>query len=76
MNGNIFILTNDNAPKWRLISVDPKAPEKKHWKEIIPESDNVLSSVRIAGDKLLVTYIKDAIDHAYSYNLDGLIPGR
>ncbi|MCU6767965.1 prolyl oligopeptidase family serine peptidase [Barnesiella propionica] len=74
VNGNIFILTNDNAPKWRLISVDPKAPEKKNWKEIIPESDNVLSSVRIAGDKLLVTYIKDAIDHAYSYNLDGTNP--
>ena len=71
VNGKIYILTNWKAPKQRLMSVDPKAPSRENWKEVIAESDNVLESVSVVGGKIIALYMKDACHHAFAYNMDG-----
>lgn len=50
---------------------DINSPTLKNWKELIPESDAVLSKAEIIGGKLFLTYNKDALDRAYVYNLNG-----
>lgn len=70
--GSVFYFHTDlDAPKKRVIAIDVNHPEKVHWKEIIPQSEHLLSSVRMSGGRLLCIYMQDASDHLVSYHLDG-----
>ena len=71
INDEIYIYTNYDAPKGRVVKVSAKAPQMENWKDIIPESDNVLVSAQLANGKMIVTYDKDAANHAYVYTMDG-----
>ena len=67
----IYIFTNFDAPKGRVVCAPAKTPQMQYWKDLIPESDNVLASAQMAAGKMIVTYDKDAANHAYVYTLDG-----
>ena len=77
-NGKFLIRTNDGAPKYRLMAVDPKNPEKENWEELIPEAEEVLNSVSVVGGKMFANYMKDAhslvkvfeMDGQFAYNID------
>ena len=71
LNGKIYILTNWKAPNQRLMAVDPKMPARENWKEIIPETQNVLEDVSIIGGKIITLYMKDACHHAYAFDVQG-----
>lgn len=71
MESDIYILTNYKAPKYRLMKANASAPQVNYWKEVIPESENVLKSAQIIDGKLVLTYSQDCSDHAYIYTLDG-----
>ncbi|MDR2763288.1 MAG: prolyl oligopeptidase family serine peptidase, partial [Planctomycetaceae bacterium] len=71
VDGKFYMLTDRDAPKKRLVAVDPSKPEQKNWIEIIPESDSLLASVDHIGEKLIVTFLKDAADAAFVYDLKG-----
>ncbi|MDR0657835.1 MAG: prolyl oligopeptidase family serine peptidase [Mediterranea sp.] len=68
---NIYFYTNEGAPKGRIMVADAGKPERKNWKEFIPESESVLSGMDVIGDKLVLTYDRDASNHAYVYDLKG-----
>ncbi len=71
INGKIYILTNWGAPNNRLMEVDPTKFNRTNWKEIIPETDNVLENASIIGGKLLTEYMVDASNHVVASNLKG-----
>src|SRR5690606_23004588 len=71
IDGTILATTDRNAPKYRLIAVDPKQPAEQNWKTIIPENDDLLESVSLWGKKLFANYLKDAGTRIYSFNADG-----
>lgn len=70
-NGKFFVKTNDGAPMYKLVSIDPQNPEKENWKDVLPEQDFVLSSVRILGGKLLANYMRDAHSSVSVYDIKG-----
>lgn len=59
-NNKILVLTNNGAPRYRLVAIDPEHPSPQNWDEIIPESTNTLSYVSFAGNKLFAGYMADA----------------
>ncbi|MFZ4521576.1 MAG: prolyl oligopeptidase family serine peptidase [Bacteroidales bacterium] len=67
----LLIVTNHKAPKKKLILMDPANPEPAKWKTLIPERDDVLESVSLAGDILVSEYMQNAASKAFIYNLDG-----
>lgn len=71
VNGSLLMYTNNGAPKYRLVSVDVNNPSKENWKNVIAEKENVLSSVKLAGGKLVATYMKDAYSKIEILNMDG-----
>ncbi len=72
-DGKLFIFTSADAPKYKLVTVDVKSPERTNWIDLVPEDkDAVLVDARFAGDKLILTYDKDASHHAYVYSKDGV----
>jgi len=70
--GHKFLVQTDrNAPKGRVILFDPKNPEEKNWKEVIPQRSEPLGGVSTVGGKLIVTYLKDVATRAYVHAFDG-----
>ncbi len=67
----MYMFTNYGAPKYRLMVADINKPALKDWTELIPETENVLSSAEVIGGKLFLTYDKDVANHAYVYDLNG-----
>jgi prolyl oligopeptidase len=70
--GDKFLIrTNRNAPNGRVILVDPKNPDEKNWKDILPEKPEPLQGVGTAGGKLFASWRKDVATRAYVFSLDG-----
>ena len=67
----LLVMTNDHAPKWKLVMVDPKEPKAEKWVGIIPEKPEVLQSVSLIGGKIVANYMKDVSSKAYIYDMDG-----
>ena len=67
----LMIKTNEDAPKWKLVMVDPQNPAKENWKTIIPEREEVLQSISLIGGKIVTEYMKDATSVAYIYDIEG-----
>jgi len=66
-----LILTDHKAPNGRVFLFDPKNPDEKNWKDVIPEKPEPLDIANAVGGKLFVAYLKDVTAHAYVYSLDG-----
>lgn len=66
----LYVLTNWKASRSRLMEVDPDKPSSENWKELIPETENVLEHVSLIGGKLVATYMKDAAHHVYVFDLN------
>ena len=67
----LLVNTNDGAGNYRVVQVDPLNPQKKLWKEIIPEKPEKLESASTLGGKLFVSYLKDASTRIYQYSYEG-----
>ena len=48
-NGYLLIETNRDAPKGRVIALDPQAAGETDWRDVIPESKHVLNASSSAG---------------------------
>jgi prolyl oligopeptidase len=67
----LLIHTNDGAPNYKVVLIDPKNPAKENWKIVIPEQKEVLENVSTGGGYLFASYLKDASTRVYQYTYDG-----
>ncbi|WP_409013196.1 prolyl oligopeptidase family serine peptidase [Chryseobacterium sp. JUb7] len=67
---DIFIYTDKDAPNGRLVKTTIKNPAPETWKNVIPETANVLS-VSSGGGSFFATYMVDAIDQVKQYDKSG-----
>jgi prolyl oligopeptidase len=67
----VYMQTNDNAPRGRVIAIDLQHPDRANWKQIIAERPETLDSVQLVDGKLLLSYMKDAHSVAQLVALDG-----
>lgn len=71
IDGKFLVLTDIDAPNYRLVEVDLANPSQENWKDIIPESDNLLESVNTGGGKLFASYLEKATNRIYRSEYDG-----
>lgn len=70
--GNIFYFVTDlEAPRSRVIAIDTAHPEKKNWREIIPQTAQRLQHATLVGGQLIASYLKDAHAAVSAFDLDG-----
>lgn len=67
----LYFLTDLEAARGRLIAINVKHPEKGNWKEIIPQAQATLQSVRWVGNRLVGLYLKDAHSEVKIFTPDG-----
>ena len=71
VDDKLLVLTNNNSPRKKLVMIDPLKPSPKDWKTLIPEREDVLESVTLAGDRLVAEYMQNATSKAFVYDLSG-----
>ncbi|MRI88554.1 S9 family peptidase [Aggregicoccus sp. 17bor-14] len=70
--GQLYILTDEGAPKQRLFRVSAKSPARAAWKEIVPEDPKAsLQSFSIVGGRLVLEYLKNVASELRVAGLDG-----
>ena len=72
LDGQLYITSNEDAPRFRVFKADCAAPQRSNWKEIIPESDAVIEGrAVIIGKKLFVHFIRNASSQLSLFDLEG-----
>ncbi|WP_347157499.1 prolyl oligopeptidase family serine peptidase [Pontibacter chitinilyticus] len=71
MGDKLLVRTNKNAPHYRLVLIDPKKPQEQNWKEVVPESENVMTGVSLVGGRLIASYMKDAASQVTVFDTNG-----
>ena len=69
--GKLYITTNEDAPRYRVMVADATHPRRENWKELIPQTDAVLLGASVTGGKLLAQYEHNAISELKLFGLDG-----
>lgn len=70
--GRFYVMTDEGAPRYRIFRVDPAKPARDQWQEIVPErADRTIDDFEIAGRRLVLTTIRDVVEHLEVFDLDG-----
>lgn len=67
---NLFIFTDKDAPNMRLVKTTIQNPSPETWKDVIPETENVLG-ISGGGGYFFATYMVDAIDKVKQFDKTG-----
>jgi len=69
----VFLLTDRDAPRFRVVTVDMEDPDLR-WQELIPEREGTVDTwvaVRVTGEAIIVGYREDGIYVPRVFGLDG-----
>jgi prolyl oligopeptidase len=67
----LYVQTDLDAPRQRIIAIDLRDPAREEWRTVVPESEDVLQAATIVGGKLVTLYLKDAASRVRFYTLEG-----
>lgn len=67
-----FMLTNFDAPNYRVVSFELRKPDQQHWVDVIGETEHVLDA-RAAGGKLFAHYLVDVKSQVKQFDTQGTL---
>ncbi|MFW5738888.1 MAG: prolyl oligopeptidase family serine peptidase [Myxococcota bacterium] len=70
-NNALYVLTNDGAPRSKLVRVNPTKPSREHWQDVIPEGEHTLDDVNLIGKEFIATYLRDASSELVRFDMQG-----
>jgi prolyl oligopeptidase len=70
-NGRLYIVTNEDAPRYRVFAAEAGNYERDDWKEIISQTDAVLQGASAWGGKLFAQYEQNASSQLKIFDLNG-----
>ncbi len=72
----LYARTNFGAPNNRIVRIDPKDPDPDRWKEIVPESTDVLAAFAVLDGKIYASYLHHGTTRIAVRELDGAPAGE
>ena len=76
VRGELFLLTDVDAPNNRVMAVDLNRTDPSSWREVIAETDDLLMSYQIIGDEIYANYLQNVSSRIVRYNMDGTRTGE
>jgi len=71
-DGPVFwFMTDKDAPRYKIIAVDTRQPERRNWKTIIPETAETIDGVNVVNNMFVLSYLKDARAQVKVHQTDG-----
>lgn len=72
IGGNtLFLLTNWNAPRHRVLAVDLGRPERENWKEIVPQTQWNVESMSLVGGHIALNSLENVLPKTRVYTPAG-----
>jgi prolyl oligopeptidase len=72
IDDELFIRTNEGAPRYALYAVDPKRPARSHWKLVVPpHPHDVLNDFNVVASELFVSYLSNASSRLLRFDRTG-----
>lgn len=68
----LWLVTDYKAPNKRIVTTDLANPSQETWKDLIPETEHVLSP-STGGGYIFVEYMVDAVSQVKQFNYDGTL---
>ena len=72
----LYVLTDDNAPRYRIIAIDLKDPAPEKWRTVIAEGKDTLDRGSLVGGQIVAQYLQDAHSAVRRYTPDGKLLGE
>ncbi len=72
----LYFVTDNEAPKRRLIALQADNSDRDAWQEVIAETDDVLESVSLFGEIFYSSWLKDARGKVTRHSIDGSPTGE
>jgi prolyl oligopeptidase len=70
--GPVFwFLTDNDAPRRRVVAININRPQKEHWVELVPQSQDAIQGVSVVGGHFIVQYLQDARSLVKVFDLTG-----
>ncbi len=66
-----YLLTDDGAERQRIVAVELENPARERWREVIPQSPDLLCAARHCGGRIVCHYLKDACSRLAVFGFDG-----
>jgi prolyl oligopeptidase len=70
-NDRLYMQTNLDAPRSRLLAADLEHPGRESWHDVLPEGPDVLEGAAIIGDWIVAVWLRDASSRVTLHGLDG-----
>ncbi|MEO1340028.1 MAG: prolyl oligopeptidase family serine peptidase [Cyanobacteria bacterium J06635_13] len=67
----LWVQTDLDAPRGKVIAINLNQPEPSNWQEIIPEAPETLESVGLLNNQFVADYLQDARSQIKIFSLDG-----
>jgi prolyl oligopeptidase len=71
----LFVMTDNGAPRYRIVAIDLANPDPAHWRTVVPEGTDTLDSVTLVGGQLIAEYLHDAHSAVRRYTPAGKLVG-
>ncbi|RMH38996.1 MAG: S9 family peptidase [Deltaproteobacteria bacterium] len=69
--GRLYILTDEDAPRYRVLCAEAARLARDAWREIVPESDATIESMQVIGGRLVVCRLRNAASALQIWSVDG-----
>ena len=71
LDDHIYIRSNQDAPRGRVFAADLRQAQRAHWKEILPQSEEILESATVLRGQVAALYLNDATARVRLFSVDG-----
>jgi prolyl oligopeptidase len=68
---SLFVETDWNGAKGRILRIDLNDPAQEKWREVVPVRDDTIDDFSIFAGKLFVTYLHNVTSRIAIFSLDG-----
>lgn len=76
IGSTLYVLTDDGAPRYKIVAIELSKPEPAHWRTVVPEGADTLDSVSLVGGQLVTQYLHDAHSAVRRYTPEGKLVGE
>jgi prolyl oligopeptidase len=67
----LWVQTDLDAPRGRVMAIDLNHPKQSDWREVIPETQDTLETVSILNHQFVAAYLKDAHSEVRIFDQEG-----
>ncbi len=76
IGATLYVQTDADAPRYRIVAIDVSKPDPAHWRTVVPQGADTLDSVTLVGGQLVAQYLHDAHSAVRRYTPEGKLVGE